>query len=86
MDTLDKQDENIQLLKQRVEAVGLAQKTTDSIAEVKDGEAEDMEERRPRRRSSDGNKNVSTNNANAQKPEVLETNLPPLQMKVWYQK
>ena len=61
---------------------------SDSISdetEVKDEGAKEPYERRPRCQSRDKDK-VSTNDAKSLKPEVLETNLPPLQIKDWYRK
>ena len=53
--------------------------------EVKDEGAEEPDGRRPGCRSRDKDK-VSTSNAKSLKLEVLETNLPPLQIKDWYRK
>ena len=52
--------------------------------EIKEEGAEEPE-RRPRHLSRDKNK-VSTNDAKSLKPEILEINLPPLQIKDWYRK
>ena len=54
--------------------------------EVKNKGAEEPEDRRPRCQSPDKNKNVLTNDTKSFKPEMLEINLPPFQMKDWYQK
>ena len=39
---------------------------------------------KPRRHSPDKNKNISTTNAKALRPEMLDTSLPSMQMKDWY--
>ena len=59
-------------------------KATSDKTAVKDENAEEPE-RRPRHRSRDKDK-VLTNNAKSLRPETLETNLPPLQIKDWYRK
>ena len=58
---------------------------SDETTEVKDENAEELEERRLRCQSIDKDK-VSTNDTKSLKPEMLETNLLPLQMKDWYRK
>ena len=50
---------------------------------IKDENAEDTREERSVRRQQDKDK-VSTNDAKSLKPEMLETTMPPLQIKNWY--
>ena len=56
--------------------------TSDETA-VKEEDAEEPRDRAVRR-TKDTDK-VSTNDAKSLKPETLETSLPPLQIKNWYQ-
>ena len=63
-------------------------KATSDEKQVKDENAEEPDgerDRRPRHCSKDKDK-VNTNDTKSLKPEVLETNLPPLQIKDWYRK
>ena len=50
---------------------------------IKDENAEDTREERSIRRPKDTDK-VSTNDTKLLKPEMLETSMPPLQIKNWY--
>ena len=61
---------------------------TSDETQVKDENVEEPDGERDRRLkhcSKDKDK-ISTNDAKSLKPEVLETNLPPLQIKDWYRK
>ena len=63
-------------------------KATSDETQVKDENAEEPDgerDRRQRQRSKDKDK-ISTNDAKSLKPELSETNLPPLQIKDWYRK
>ena len=50
---------------------------------IKDENAKETREERGVRRQKDSDK-VSTNDAKSLKPEMLETTMPPLQIKNWY--
>ena len=60
-------------------------KATSDETVVKDETAEEPTEGRPRQLLSETDK-VSTNDAKSLKPDLLETSMPPLQIKDWYKK
>ena len=60
-------------------------KATSDKTVIKDETAEEPTEGRPRQRSTETDK-VSTNDAKSLKPDLLETSMPPLQIKDWYKK
>ena len=62
---------------------GEFKKITSDETVIKDENSEDTREERSVRRPKDTDK-VSTNDAKSLKPEMLETSMPPLQIKNWY--
>ena len=63
-------------------------KATSDEKQVKDGNAKEPDEERDQRmrHCSKDKDSISTNDTKSLKLEVLETNLPALQIKDWYRK
>ena len=61
-------------------------KDAQTLSETKEKERKPKTGARTRGHSPDRTKNVSTTDAKALRPEMLETSLPSMQMKDWYRK